>query len=157
MNEFGPQTESVESSKYGYIRGFASRLCLVLERYIAIPGYAMQAPEPLEEAIVFFRIAKGKFVDDPLERYFDPSVVNLGFVRDVLVVLSENVEVVKTMNSLEFCDFAISTLTVLLNTPKRASKEGVLTVHDFFCTTEIVLDRLPINSHTPVFLASLAS
>lgn len=153
MNESVPQTEPSDIGKYGYVRGFASRLCLVLERYYAIAGYEMQAPEPLEEAIEFFRVALGRGVNNPLGRYFDASCVNLGFVRKVL---AENTEISHGLESREFCEFAISTLRTLLKTPKRVPATEILRVHDFFCTTELVIDPMQ-NLRSRSFVVSLAS
>jgi Na+-transporting NADH:ubiquinone oxidoreductase subunit NqrA len=108
----------------------------------------------LEEAIEFFRIALGRDVKGRLGRYFDSSIVNAVLIRQVL---TENTEIAKGMGSQEFCEFAILTLRTLLKTPKRVSQQEVLRVHDFFCTTELIVDRILENLRSPSLAVSLAS
>lgn len=151
MNQAIPYTDSALPSSYSYIRGFASRLCLVLERYFVITDYEMQAPEALDEAIQFFKVAAGQSVGDELIVSFDPKIISHEFVGKVLNRMPAIPQRERETSSRVFCEFAIGILMNLRKAPKRVSKGEILTVHDFFCTTEIVVDQSMLSMQEPVF------
>jgi hypothetical protein len=117
----------------------------------------MQTPDSLEEAIVFFRVAAGQSTGLAMQPDLDSDVVNCDFVRQVLGLMVANETISKPMACQEFCEFAVSTLNNLLKSPDRVSKDDLLKVHDFCCTTEIITDRFLGSVRNRVSLASIAS
>lgn len=139
MNQSMTSPVSVTSLRYA--RGFASRLCLILERYLAIEDYEAEAPDPLEEAIAFLRHAERS----PAALYNDSSVDVSLVVQRVIERMVQRGYIARETTVRDFGGFAIRTLTGLIQKPRRMPARDVRQIHDFFCTMETVVDALLVE------------
>jgi hypothetical protein len=129
-------------SSQQYVRGFASRLCLILERFIKITDYEVESSEPLEEAIAFIKRAQGisKRLKDTWD--FDPGVVNSELLNTVVNRMVYKGYIAEGTTVRDFTGFAESTLRGLIDRPRKVSLEAKQQVSDFFCTIETIIDHV---------------
>ena len=139
----------VAAQSLRYRRGFASRLCLILERYLNIPDHQVEAPDPLVEAIAFLQRAHGNPRTLEVNVGSDASAL----VQRVIQRLAEKGVVERETTVNDFCAFAIRTLNGLIQRPRRVTPAATQQLHDFFCTMESVVDQLAAEQSDPVFAA----
>jgi hypothetical protein len=125
-----------------YVRGFASRLCLILERFIKIADYEVESPKPLEEAIAFIKRAQGIPVQLKGAWDFDPSVVNTELLSTVVHRMAYKGYIAEGTTVRDFTGFAESTLRGLIDKPRKVSPKAMQQVSDFFCTIETIIDQI---------------
>src|SRR5205085_5591238 len=102
------------SAAYQYLGIFASRMCLVLERFLCINDYRIPATRPLNEAIAFFKKAKHEISTRAPKK---PSQVisSSELVSQYLKARKEK------LSGEEFCALAIATLEKLLAEHREVS------------------------------------
>ena len=116
----------------------ASRMCLVLERFLSINGYRMPDRELLEHAIAFFQT-------EPLGASAGDAGGRLASSGSVSPLLLEALERAKMDGDVsveitpqQFCDIAITALRWLAEAPERVPKGEKQKLSDFFIALEKV-------------------
>lgn len=120
---------------YHHLGLFASRICLVLERFLTIKSYRVPSAEPLKESITLFEIVR-------------EEAIRLGSLETALLVFDVK-DLMSTMMRLivkshvkdglhiqQFCEQSIDTLKLLLNDPPYVSEAAVQNLYDFFNSLE---------------------
>ena len=120
------------SSAYQYLGIFASRMCLVLDRFLCIEDYKIPASRPLKEALAFFSKAKREISSNIKKtpgQVLSASELVSHFLRQ-----RNRLDI----TSIQFCEMAISSLENLVNDPDRINRIEVECIIDFFSYLESV-------------------
>ena len=138
---------------YRHIGAFASKWCLVLERFLSIRDYRVPSSGLLEESISFFEKAKEEitYSNDPRNSKNISTAPEL--VSEVLGVMHSEGDIVERVLARDFCNNSGAVLRALIDDPQRVPRKEIQILYDFFShlentTSESCPNFIEINSAT---------